>query len=875
MFFERMDNRKKVLIALCWSLASMILLSCGLEIGEKPIPDAAISVGDTGFSCMGDVAKTTKRYIDGSLSDKDVDEFGNCLKYSLQSFVKYTDVQNENGKKLGRYSSGQLRAYVQKHFLKGRTLSADLMNEIMAVKQLVVGGSTESLTKTEINKLIEVIDVLEKEAIRLQPYIPIYNTTVGKRLMERGVTMPNLDEAISALHTSAARIGSYLEAGERPYAYKNLEGLIHSFRDFVDWGAHFKSVEPPTTWVELVKTFESLVIGPGHIDLERKAGIEGDKWKEILVSASNWYALLLKYTYQVEPYPKTQGPGLENFIRLVHSGVDLTREAVDAQGTGVIDYDRLGRLADIADELEMLPYGLSADSIKSVLHPVFDQILGDTQARPEARRVPGLDRSVLARAEQEFVQWAHIQRYLDRASRHGSGQGIENWETTQSFGWDQFFEVFGCATCSTSELERIITNMRPLFPEGEEHIFLIEESELKENKVVHGFHNLSMMNVIRGSVRLLFRGYSENPQRFEKLAGITEKEMQDFYLDFKKIGVELRIMDPRNNQAGARAFMEGNIFTYLADGLNQRDASDPMAHLLRFEESSEYLAFAYSGGNLGNFLYDTLRKQCGSDRDPVDALGLPKVRRTCIQENFLPYLTQSIPNMPKMKAFIEGLSEEEWGTFQRQLMDAVKRPEEDSKWVEHMEITAFAMVLHYVEAVMTKSYNANGDGVLTNEEVWAAYPVYRGLIQKMAQETLCMELNENMTRDVYAYILKYGEIPEPSIFDGSTWDRLLHDLEWGNMFARIRRGEDWDFVTARLNSNKKMILGKWLGWDFQLDRMKLARVFSAIVKNSLNEDDAATCTVQEIKAPVKEVPSKSEGSKYLEKDALKDHFLGI
>jgi hypothetical protein len=258
-------------------------------------------------------------------------------------------------------------------------------------------------------------------------------------------------------------------------------------------------------------------------------------------------------------------------------------------------------------------------------------------------------------------------------------------------------------------------------------------------------------------------------------------------------------MDPRTPTAGRRSFLEGNLFTYQGNGIQLESSyGDSKAHLMVFEETMELLAFLYSGGGMADHIYRDLMGSAGHPAlcktAGIDVQGLVRVDRRCAKENFVELLIKYAGTMPELKQYLIDLNREKREELVESLMGAAFSPVYSlPDYIEKSELTVMVMIAHYSEAVMTR-YNKNADGLLDTDEVWGAYPTFRGFIEKMLI-TRCLDHDEERIKDIYRYIISKGVFPQEGLWTGV------------------------DFFLGRF----------W--WSASLDRGRVLQVFSSIISS--------------------------------------------
>lgn len=788
MFFRRQKGSALGKAALAAGL--FLTTACGLKVGEKPSENSNLAVGGgEKFSCMGQIGETLSSYIGAQMSEPEVNEFVDCIAYSFSSFETYTSGQNRSG-----YRPEELREFLQAHFLGERLISDELLYAFMDLKVTLLGGASDFLTREELRKGIELIQSLRPIALRLRPLMPVINVNVGEPRWEQLRHEASLEQVKTELLWASNQLGDLLDGSAGRYSLDSFETLMSEFRRFVNWEEHFEDTRPPQQWIELLRVLKSLVVRPPE------SHIEPSDWRPLLDVAAISYVQFLRFRYQVVKLPLLHGEGLREINALFEDSFNLVDMAIQRHPNRVIEISEIDRLFETLGHLSLLPFGLQSESLQAIARPLLGRVFGDIQIHPDERQLRGLNRYALAQAQAEFSRWSDIQNFLDRHFQpgiHGGSGAAPLWNSEPHPLMPT--EVF---RSYSQDIERITNEIRPLFKESEKNVFLVEENRLAQYNVTHSFHNLSIMNLIRAAVGLAIRGYATHFNRSWSMdSGLSEHETQQVYDAVQPLGVDLKIMDPRSRNSGKRSFLEANLFTYIGDGINERAGAGSRGHLMIFEETMELLAFLYSGGLLSDQIYKQVTEGFDTPQGrvvcPTQGLGVhgnPRIERQCLRDHFLDLMRMNNDNMPELSRYIEGLSQERKSELGRFLMDTAFTPHQsDPDYAERSEISIMVMVTHYSESVMTR-YNRNLDGILDTEEAWLAYPTFRGFIEKMLRSQ-CISYDEGRLRDVFRYIISYGEIPEASIW---TW----FDFVWSSMF-----------------------------WEANLDRGRVIEVFSSVIRS--------------------------------------------
>lgn len=227
LLFKNLFTKRIVVINSIILLLTMALTpSCGVKLGEKNKTENVAELKST--KCLSQSLAQLKLFFSGDASSEQVSESLLCLQNVLREFK-----ENIRGKNEDAYSPEEMSHFLTSHFLKeGTEISAGFLAEVMKFKSLLVGGDAQSITKSEIDGLIDIIKRLEPELIKLTPHMKI--------IVSRWV--PDMDSAISESKFIAAQdglavflnhIGLLLASTQRDYEIDDLLNLTIEVVKFV------------------------------------------------------------------------------------------------------------------------------------------------------------------------------------------------------------------------------------------------------------------------------------------------------------------------------------------------------------------------------------------------------------------------------------------------------------------------------------------------------------------------------------------------------------------------------------------------------------------------------------------------------------------
>lgn len=739
MFSKRLA---RILVA-----CTLFLQGCGLYTGENAPLRAPPSYSGKGFSCVGRIPEHFDKYVNDQLSNDEITAFVSCLQKAFTTFATLT-----RGRSATSYAPEEIRRFLHEFFLGDRRISDPLMHEFMVLKQTMVGGALDLITREELYGAVEILEELKNEAIQLKPHLKVLNPRLA--ITHDPLTLgKSLTEANEALSKTIQTFSGRLQKNQRNYPLANLENFLTEFRAFAGWEKHFPNAIPPAQWVNFLRVFRQFTVAPSDSAVVRPLD-----WTPLLQSFTRWYLVFLQYKLGIKDQPILRGVGLQNFVQLGQDIFNLLELAASRQAGLTLSFEQLDEMVSALHGLGWIPGGVRATSVQSALNAIVTRILGDPEIPPSQRKSEGLSLAAISRARDLFFRWAYIQMNLDtRLAGALAGQRVvPNVQIRPYLTPDVRLKLRSLQSSEWDDFLSLRSQMRPLFAEDSYRVGLVRKDDLVRHNLRHTYHNLSMMNIWRAGANLLFRGYAEQAgSRIGWDSGITLKEMERFYADFREVGIDLYLVDSRNPNMGGRDFISANLFTYSADGL-VLDQTSPKARL-RTVEAMELFSFLFSGGQMAKDFYAALAERCA--KGPLDLYKREMLLRSCVVEQLPDVFDRFLVSMPDLQQFLRIAPAQVRHSFVRTLLETAFSPKfSQTQWVEFNELTTLAVVLHYSEAVMTR-YDANHDGSLNNAEIDQAAEVFMGFIKKFAKEKMDQNLSDKQARGAFYYILTNKEMP--------------------------------------------------------------------------------------------------------------------
>lgn len=161
--------KQTILLLIC---ISFFTVSCHIKTGEKAPPVEPFSFG---VSCLDKAYENLNLFFQGDGTNEGVQFASNCAVDVLSKFK-----DKVRGAQANQYSANELRSFIENNFLNTdpskspRNISDSFLNQLMLIKQLIIGGDVSFVTIEEIDQTVDYIKSLENQLYSLNPYMKIY-----------------------------------------------------------------------------------------------------------------------------------------------------------------------------------------------------------------------------------------------------------------------------------------------------------------------------------------------------------------------------------------------------------------------------------------------------------------------------------------------------------------------------------------------------------------------------------------------------------------------------------------------------------------------------------------------------------------------------
>ncbi len=758
--------------------AGLVLSGCGLSLTGRPPANQQVQIGGATSACLTGAGQTVSDYFHGTAQPQQVSNFWDCSLRALQSFEART-----TGAVPGVYTPEELKNFLEHYFFTGQAISPALVTQAMALKAGLLGGDAGHLTHADLEQIKVAIVTLKQQSLALQSVFPLGSSPLSAEDPAR------FDAAMVSLGAAASRLEAGLRAHAGAYSFSSLQRLLTELENFRGTAHSESELATIQAWVPLLQTVKKVLVSP---DAE-------------VISPSDWPVLsrqltdAFRYFLQVmHVFNANQGwyygAGREKLHDLFGQVRALLDQAIDRNPGAVIRFADLDELVDRLRDSTFAyagPYTSPAQArahIQALLRPLAGRIFGEAGSAAQ-----GLTHQNLAELAALIDDVNQGQILLEKRFA-GAGNLLTATLPAELLIHADLGGLGGDAAFTEANQRMVAilnsainTDDRSLMEPGQNQMTLLP------GKPPFSFDGLSRMNGIDALAGLILSRYAADPSR-----GLEQddqrKELTDFYLDLRGVGIDIKLFDPHGVNVPDRHFLEANLFTFTADGDN----------FLSRPEASELLLFMMSIKTLSSRITHLMARSCpaapGAVPRPVDIFGTPEIPSDCYRHAFFDLHPAEIwDHLPGLARYYAGLPARGGAprnadpTVYREtfacILESVSRsgdhrvahegdvPSPDSpetppdpNWFNSGDSDQFSGLSHYLEAVFVR-FDRNQDGFLDRTEVLDAYPVFKAtLVDYIAKHKLDPFGLIRSDRDYQAvlnYLLANGKTP--GAFDYVKW----------------------------------------------------------------------------------------------------------
>ncbi len=652
-----------------------------------------------------------------------------CVQSALKAFMRLT-----RGEKADSYKSKELQDFFNTYLLKENKITSDFQEDIMKLKMLVVGGSSDVVTRAELEKFSEFLSDLEKQLGLFKGKIR-YLSLKSDRQRAVSQDLVSLKKDITGF---ADFIFKNTKFTTSQYQWSDFLTFLGHLRQFV---GEMKAFDEIMTWMPLIDSAKTLFLG-ATTNLQTQKD-----WTDTKAWLIDGYVAVMKYHYQIMASPFQKPSEWKVLLTWMDDVIVLIENAPLMKEKKVFDATAMDSLIDQALKKKLIQTKLSPELIKQTYRKALAYFVEPQSSQPDPMKVKGLTEDHLKVLKAEYNIWKAAQVFIDRSFEESPNQSLESlrqrFKTIDSQGFP------AVPATDRPEYNQAWQDLRELLntPNVILHNDQLKvEVDYQSPQTPVSFVGTNMLNAVRSLSRFALRGYGDKDSGPVFKRKISKKRMMDIEENFREFGRKVGFLDPDKTTAGKETFDQANLLVFHSNG---DEWVDP-------RELVEVLSFLISGGKT---VLDEI--YAGLDRNHClvqerDAFGRPWVDEACFVKALRAEMKDYFNNLPGVVKFFNNVDETVFQKAYQSLLKVSIGPRHRTGMLESGEIRSMATILHFVEAI-TVTYDRDHSGLLSQAEVLSAYPRFRDVIKDQA-------LKENFLAgfvldDIYLFLIYKGKKP--------------------------------------------------------------------------------------------------------------------
>lgn len=715
-------------LILLLSVLGLGLSGCSYFFGSKARPPS-IELKQKSVECLTRLKENMKAWA--NTGEPAMDQQIDCIISGVDQFAKQTVGRSGDG-----WSKSELSGFFDTYFpAKDGESSTKWIEEILKIKQAWFGGFSDRVTRAELDRVREFLLDVKPDLAAISPYAP--SLFLKELKTAEGAKRP-VDAELVARHLK--RIGETIldEISRSPklkatYQVESILELLGALR-ILEKG---KNGHSETRRSILAESLKDLAVGGSP------RSVAPTEWARLIPALASGWGLAIRFKYQILR-DDVSDTSADQFAT---EALQLFKQVVSSQGDNGLRFEKiedLVRAYSLDGEGKSEPIAIANSKIRvstltGLIPLLFEKMLVDRTTRA---RIANDEKTV--RLEHVDVlskylnDWLAGRRILSDA--YGDRTALSPQSLLKSLQFAAGHETAEIRAAREQLLSLLRQGRIPIRDENARPMIVRIDDQPNMKKSAANHYNFA-----RVIVTALFRAYATDRNRTDRL---TKKEIESIYWDVREVGIDFNMIDVRNAGSGPRTFLEASIFTSVSRG----DSTVSIGEIV------EWYHLALGASGVGDKIYDRLEANCSTGE--IDVYGRKKIRVECLRLDFWKDLTKNLPNLPGLVAYYKSASSATQAEFRNATEDA-GRPlgAASQRSVDSSEIRSIVPILHYTENLMM-NHDLDGDGTLDTDEVWKAYPTFRGLISEMAGDSH----SELINKTIFSYLLTFGAPPTPGFF---------------------------------------------------------------------------------------------------------------
>lgn len=535
---------KRIALIGLMTLALMVQ-GCGL-FGSKQDPSSTLMYQTANAGCLNNVGTQAQQYATGEISEADLTAAWNCVNSSLTLFTQFIRGSVPNG-----YTTQDMQVFISHFLFSQASINPDLVQSAFALKASMFGGSPDVLTYDEINGFLAFTTVLQKESIRILPYL-------ASRV--QNPTPRNLISLSNSIKTAGKHIGSAIQsAGNPTFTTAQIQTLVTELQSVI--APNLASNNQIGQFVVSIKQLLAL----GGSD-----GIEGSAWPTLMQGLFNYLGPALS-AVSYSPAFATGANQEDGFFTKTLGQLTDALNATIAINGGSIPFSAMSNMIQYIPDTYLNAAQRSA--VSGAQSMLFTHIL-------QSKTANAIDSNVTAYLMQQVTFWDSVESTLNAIYTQNGFDPVQGATAAQlTAALDAYEPTPSPSPSSTSPnqaaaqwITDLIQNYKPYFAGTDQEVMFSGALDS------YSMHDMGMKHLIRLISSALLTGYSTATDKTE----IDFTDFNTFINDVSPILNAWQMADPSIPNGAQARFLQASLFMPSSNGGNYLDLDEGSQYILYF-----------------------------------------------------------------------------------------------------------------------------------------------------------------------------------------------------------------------------------------------------------------------------------------------------
>ncbi len=690
-------------------------LGCDKFLVGKPQKQNFIEVKKDSLKCLKNLSSLAKSYFNAESTNADIDSIFACLDTTLGEFQK----RAEGSQDANVFNEDDL-FQIFKTFLADANISREATADLLKLKKGLLGGSENSVTKTELTQLRELLKVLKSELHLLRPFVKLFQFVAADKLHSK----EHISAGFKQLSVTLKKLLTASQLSRANYHFDDFKSLL----DHLQF-----SFGKAKGRMQLVTDVKNLLTGAEPLKTTADFETVIDSLIQILELTSLRTEKHVLFEFKDSASLKESVSYLEKWISVLEKTLQFQRrgfvsaESIDALITNLVD-ERL------------LPPQVTAGTLVRFYKMILVRTL-EKGVSGDLLGFAGIQRVHIYNLRRELDAFKLYSNFFDSLNFPVSGapEGISRIEISsvqsqlKNYSFSKAIQSRADLDASEqSKIVKIVDGLRTEFLHSRPVVYRFDKMVIAANQesIKQSWHDLTKALFVKFLARGLLIGWGNaGTTRQIESSHLTEANLVQWYDEFKALGIETKAFDPRSANSGARSFKEANLFSYSADGDNRMDMF----------ESIQYLNILVSGGSTTLTEVQLGFRSANCNLSELDVFEYPWNDETCALKDFKINYKYYFNNLPYLVAFLSRLDDQQFSNFYYQAMEVSRVTPTTKGKLETADLRTFIILLYYVEA-MYAQFDSDQNWTFSAQEIRASYPRFKTFAFDFAKQNAAEQI---------------------------------------------------------------------------------------------------------------------------------------